>query len=133
MATASSSPIDCPPSPSCDELDGDMPPSSPVTYIYLAVGRAEVGSPRHGATIRFDVPGDGAITPNGHVRTREVLSESLEDLEEKGIVDREIVNEKPVRVEYSLTEFGESLEPVIFAMRDWGMEYLEEPAEDSEA
>lgn len=58
-----------------------------------------------------------------------VLSDALDDLEGKGLVNREIVNEKPVRVEYSLTELGRSLEPVIFAMRDWGMEYLE-PAED---
>ena len=36
-----------------------------------------------------------------------VLSHVLEDLEEKRPVDREIVNEKPVRVEYSLTELGE--------------------------
>jgi len=56
-----------------------------------------------------------------------VLSDSLEDLEEEGIVDRQIVSEKPVRVEYSLTEFGASLESVIAAMRDWGEEYLEPP------
>jgi DNA-binding HxlR family transcriptional regulator len=59
-----------------------------------------------------------------------VLSDSLDDLGEKDIVDREIVSEKPVRVEYSLTEFGASLEPVIVAMRDWGLEHLEPPAED---
>ena len=62
-----------------------------------------------------------------------VLSDTLEDLEEKDIVNREIVNEKPVRVEYSLTAFGESLEPVILAMLDWGEEYLQEPAAESEA
>lgn len=55
-----------------------------------------------------------------------VLSDSLEDLEEKQLVDREIVSEKPVRVEYSLTELGASLEPVIYAMRDWGNEHLKE-------
>lgn len=53
-----------------------------------------------------------------------VLSDTLGDLEEKEIVDREIVSEKPVRVEYSLTEFGQSLEPVIYAMGEWGMEHL---------
>ncbi|WP_435154215.1 winged helix-turn-helix transcriptional regulator [Haladaptatus sp. DFWS20] len=58
-----------------------------------------------------------------------VLSDSLGDLEEKQLVDREIVSEKPVRVKYSLTSTGESLQPVIFAMRDWGMEYLA-PAEE---
>ncbi|MFC7007444.1 winged helix-turn-helix transcriptional regulator [Halalkalicoccus salilacus] len=58
-----------------------------------------------------------------------VLSDALDDLEENRLVNREIVNQKPVRVEYSLTDLGLSLEPVIFAMRDWGMEHLE-PAED---
>ena len=59
-----------------------------------------------------------------------VLSEVLEDLEEKRLVDREIVNEKPVRVEYSLTELGESLEPVIEEMAAWGENYLIEPADE---
>ena len=57
-----------------------------------------------------------------------VLSDSLEDLEENQLVDRAIISEKPFRVEYSLTEYGESLEPVILAMRDWGLEYLSTPA-----
>jgi DNA-binding HxlR family transcriptional regulator len=56
-----------------------------------------------------------------------VLSDSLEDLGEKQLVDREIISEKPVRVQYSLTEHGASLEPVIYAMRDWGMEHITEP------
>lgn len=54
-----------------------------------------------------------------------VLSDSLEELEEKGLIDREIVNEKPFRVKYSLTDQGESLEPVIDDMHDWGTDYLD--------
>ncbi|MEF8774798.1 MAG: helix-turn-helix domain-containing protein [Halobacteriales archaeon] len=53
-----------------------------------------------------------------------VLSDSLEDLEEKRLVDREVISDRPFRVEYSLTERGESLEPVIVAMRDWGQKHL---------
>jgi len=60
-----------------------------------------------------------------------VLSDSLDDLEEKGLVDREIVSEKPFRVAYSLTERGTSLEPVIDAMRDWGQEHLVPADRDS--
>ena len=60
-----------------------------------------------------------------------VLSSSLDDLEEKQLVDREIISEKPVRVQYSLTDHGRSLEPVIFAMRDWGLEHLTEPDDES--
>lgn len=56
-----------------------------------------------------------------------VLSDSLEDLEEKQLVDRTIISEKPFRVEYSLTNHGQSIEPVIYAMRDWGLENLTAP------
>lgn len=55
-----------------------------------------------------------------------VLSNSLEDLEDNGLVNRAIVSEKPFRVEYSLTEQGASLEPIIKAMDTWGQEYLKE-------
>jgi DNA-binding HxlR family transcriptional regulator len=53
-----------------------------------------------------------------------VLSDSLDDLEEAGIVTRSVVSEKPFRVEYALTERGEELGPVIEAMRDWGQDHL---------
>ncbi|MFB6311377.1 MAG: winged helix-turn-helix transcriptional regulator [Salinirussus sp.] len=59
-----------------------------------------------------------------------VLSDSLDDLEEHELVNRKIVSEKPFRVEYSLTERGESLEPVIDAMRDWGDKYLTAPPDE---
>ena len=58
-----------------------------------------------------------------------VLSDVLDDLESKGLIDREIVNEKPVRVEYSLTELGESLEPVIQEMAEWGRKHLTEASD----
>ena len=58
-----------------------------------------------------------------------VLSESLDDLEANGLVDREQVSDAPVRVRYSLTDRGASLRPVIEAMRDWGLEHLTDPTE----
>jgi len=60
-----------------------------------------------------------------------VLSDSLSDLESNGVIDRDVVSEKPVRVQYSLTERGASLEPVIVAMREWGKNHRTE-APDSE-
>ncbi|MDS0296748.1 MULTISPECIES: winged helix-turn-helix transcriptional regulator [Halobacteriales] len=63
--------------------------------------------------------------------TNKMLSQSLEDLEEKELVDREIVSEKPVAVEYSLTERGQSLEPVIDSLEEWGKTYLR-PTEDQD-
>ena len=62
-----------------------------------------------------------------------VLSDSLEDLEEKTLVDRTIVSEKPFRVQYSLTPRGESLQPVIEAMAVWGQEHLKPPESAEEA
>jgi len=58
-----------------------------------------------------------------------VLSESLEDLQGKGLVEREVVSEKPVRVEYCLTESGRKLEPVIMEMAKWGKTELAEAEE----
>jgi DNA-binding HxlR family transcriptional regulator len=58
-----------------------------------------------------------------------VLSDSLEDLAENELVERDVISEKPFRVQYSLTPHGQSLEPVIYAMRDWGMEHLTAPAD----
>jgi DNA-binding HxlR family transcriptional regulator len=56
-----------------------------------------------------------------------VLSDSLSDLEASGIVDRTVVSEKPVRVEYALTDRGADLEPVVVAMAEWGRTHLQAP------
>ncbi len=57
-----------------------------------------------------------------HQISDKVLSDSLDDLRERDIVEKEVINEKPKKVLYSLTRRGKSLEPVIVAMRDWGKE-----------
>lgn len=55
-----------------------------------------------------------------HHISDKVLSESLEDLQEKGIVQKKVLDENPKKVEYSLTETGRSLEKVIKNMYEWG-------------
>jgi DNA-binding HxlR family transcriptional regulator len=57
--------------------------------------------------------------------TNKVLSESLDDLEARGIVERTIVAEQPLRVSYSLTERGRALEPVVAELERWGRKYGE--------
>lgn len=59
-----------------------------------------------------------------HTVSGKVLSESLEDLEEKGLVDRTVSDGRPVQVEYRLTEYGEELSPVIEEMVAWGERFL---------
>lgn len=58
-----------------------------------------------------------------------VLSESLTDLEEKGLVERSVTAGKPIKVEYELTPHGKGLEAAITALEDWGQEYLTEAAD----
>jgi DNA-binding HxlR family transcriptional regulator len=53
-----------------------------------------------------------------------VLSENLTNLQEKDIVEKEVLQEQPKRVEYCLTDKGESLRPVVESMADWGNKNL---------
>ncbi|WP_368409470.1 winged helix-turn-helix transcriptional regulator [Halovenus salina] len=52
-----------------------------------------------------------------------MLSESLDSLEDERIVERSVVSEQPVRVEYDLTERGRALEQVVTAVMNWGYEF----------
>ena len=52
--------------------------------------------------------------------TQRMLTRQLRELEECGLVHREIFPQVPPRVDYSLTEEGRSLAPIILAMHDWG-------------
>ena len=52
-----------------------------------------------------------------------VLTENLKQMEEDGIVKREVFAEVPLRVEYSLTELGEQMRPIITALADFGNQY----------
>lgn len=56
--------------------------------------------------------------------SKQMLTQQLRQLEKDGILDREIFAEIPPRVEYSLTAYGESILPVIVAMRDWGLAHM---------
>ena len=55
--------------------------------------------------------------------SQKVLTAQLRDMEEDGLVSRTVYAEVPPRVEYSLTETGNSLKPIIDAMMSWGMDY----------
>jgi DNA-binding HxlR family transcriptional regulator len=55
--------------------------------------------------------------------SQKVLTDSLRSMEEDGIVIRTVYPEVPPKVEYSLSELGESMRPIIKAMEIWGTEY----------
>ncbi|MEM8686402.1 MAG: helix-turn-helix domain-containing protein [Pseudomonadota bacterium] len=58
--------------------------------------------------------------------TQRMLTKQLRELERDGLIVRKVYPVVPPRVEYSLSERGRSLEPVLLALREWGMSYLEE-------
>ncbi|OUN33562.1 winged helix-turn-helix transcriptional regulator [Lachnoclostridium sp. An76] len=55
--------------------------------------------------------------------SQKVLTAQLRDMESNGLVNRKVYPEVPPRVEYSLTELGQSLKPILDAMWDWGEEF----------
>ncbi len=57
--------------------------------------------------------------------SQKVLTDSLRQLEADGIVSRMVYPEVPPRVEYSLTDIGESMRPILSAMETWGKGYKE--------
>ncbi|HYB94770.1 MAG TPA: winged helix-turn-helix transcriptional regulator [Vicinamibacterales bacterium] len=66
------------------------------------------------ATLRDAIPGI----------TDRMLSERLQELEEEGVVERAVVPDTPVRVEYSLTRKGRSLAEAINSIADWAEKYV---------
>lgn len=55
--------------------------------------------------------------------SQKVLTDSLRSMEADGIITRTVYPEVPPRVEYALSELGESMRPIIGAMEQWGTEY----------
>ena len=55
--------------------------------------------------------------------SQKVLTAQLRDMESNGLVTRTVYPEVPPRVEYALTELGQSLKPILDAMWNWGEEY----------
>jgi DNA-binding HxlR family transcriptional regulator len=58
--------------------------------------------------------------------SQKVMIQQLRELEEHGLVHREVFRQVPPRVDYSATELGLSLEPVLLALCDWGRRHAEE-------
>ena len=55
--------------------------------------------------------------------TQRMLTRQLRELERDGVIRRRVYAEVPPRVEYSLSEFGESLKPILLMMGEWGAAY----------
>ncbi|MBL3527451.1 MAG: winged helix-turn-helix transcriptional regulator [gamma proteobacterium endosymbiont of Lamellibrachia anaximandri] len=58
--------------------------------------------------------------------TQRMLTSQLRELEKGGVVHREVYPQVPPKVEYSLTELGGTLEPVLWVMHDWGKSFMDQ-------
>ena len=76
----------------------------PILVCHLLGGRKRFGELRR-------------LTPNA---TERMITLQLRELEADGVISRHVYAEVPPRVEYEVTEFGRSLEPILDLMRDWG-------------
>ena len=65
----------------------------------------------------------GELKKSIGIVSQKVLTAQLRDMEANGLVHREVYAEVPPRVEYSLTELGQSLKPILDAMWNWGEDY----------
>jgi DNA-binding HxlR family transcriptional regulator len=66
----------------------------------------------------------GQLHRSLHGITQKMLTQQLREMEQDGLVHREVYLLVPPKVEYSLTELGETLKPVLDAMHDWGVIFL---------
>lgn len=55
--------------------------------------------------------------------SQKVLTDSLRSMEKDGIITRTVYPEVPPKVEYALSELGESMRPIMDAMEQWGLDY----------
>ena len=57
--------------------------------------------------------------------TDKMLAQQLRELEKDGLINRKVYPVVPPKTEYSLTDFGNTLSPILFEMCNWGKQYLD--------
>ena len=62
--------------------------------------------------------------------SQKVLTDSLRQMEADGIITRTVYPEVPSRVEYALSELGESMRPILMAMQEWGNSFKAQRAKE---
>lgn len=74
----------------------------------------------------------GALRKSLDGISQKVLTDSLREMESDGIITRTVYPEVPPRVEYALSELGETMRPILNAMESWGNEYKQRIAGEQE-
>jgi DNA-binding HxlR family transcriptional regulator len=95
----------------------------PITAAIEAVGgkwKPHILTMLKDGTLRF-----GKLKSLIPTVSQKALTQQLKELEEAGIVKRQVFAEVPPRVEYSLTPYGQTLRPVLDALYDWGTAHVQ--------
>ena len=96
-------------------------PACPVETTLMLIGdkwKVLILRDLMNGTMRF-----GELKKSIGTVSQKVLTAQLRDMEEKGLLTRQVYAEVPPRVEYTLTDTGYSLKPVLDAMWAWGTDY----------
>ena len=96
-------------------------PACPVETTLMLIGdkwKVLILRDLMGGTKRF-----GELKKSIGTVPQKVLTAQLRDMEEKGLLTRKVYAEVPPRVEYTLTETGYSLKPILDSMWAWGLDY----------
>ena len=102
-------------------IDGKALPACPVETTLLLIGdkwKVLILRDLMPGTKRF-----GELKKSIGNVSQKVLTAQLRDMEQNGLVHRKVYAEVPPRVEYSLTDLGKSLKPILEALRIWGEEF----------
>ena len=92
------------------ELTIDVIKSKWIPIIIIEIGKAEV--------IRY-----GELKREIPKINERVLARQLRELEERELIKRKVYDEVPPKVEYSLTEIGKTLVPILDSLGEWGKKY----------
>jgi DNA-binding HxlR family transcriptional regulator len=66
----------------------------------------------------------GALKKSIPGLTQKMLTQQLRELEQDGIINRKVFAEVPPRVEYSFSDYGKTLQPILQAMGEWGTKHM---------
>ena len=102
-------------------IDKKLLPACPVETTLTLIGdkwKVLILRDLMNGTMRF-----GELKKSIGSVSQKVLTAQLRDMEKSGLVNRTVYAEVPPKVEYSLTETGKSLEPILNAMKNWGEDY----------
>ena len=106
-----------------------MPQSSPLPACPVETTLMLIGDKWKVLILRDLMPGAkrfGELRKSIGTVSQKVLTAQLRDMEASGLISRKVYPQVPPRVEYSLTDLGKSLKPILEAMQDWGRYYQQQ-------